>query len=179
MKLSTQNSTPAKITFKNEVKIKVFFHRHIQIVGIYCQPSYSTRNNVSNYQQDGQIRRPSIVSLLKNSLASIHSQKCLSGSARIQVGDCKASVKSNAEDSLLKMQDITQEAESLTMVPATDPEKSPSSEDLAATPFDSVLSQASYIKVLVAQSCPILCDPMDWTPPGSSVHGILQARILE
>ena len=31
----------------------------------------------------------------------------------------------------------------------------------------------------VAQSCPILCDPMDCSPPGSSVHGILQARILE
>ena len=29
------------------------------------------------------------------------------------------------------------------------------------------------------QSCPILCDPMDCSPPGSSVHGILQARILE
>ena len=32
---------------------------------------------------------------------------------------------------------------------------------------------------LVAQSCPTLCDPMDCTPPGSSVHGILQVRILE
>ena len=31
----------------------------------------------------------------------------------------------------------------------------------------------------VAQSCPTLCDPMDSSPPGSSVHGILQARILE
>ena len=30
-----------------------------------------------------------------------------------------------------------------------------------------------------AQSCPTLCDPMDCSPPGSSVHGILQARILE
>ena len=29
------------------------------------------------------------------------------------------------------------------------------------------------------QSCPTLCDPMDCSPPGSSVHGILQARILE
>ena len=29
------------------------------------------------------------------------------------------------------------------------------------------------------QSCPILCDPMDCSPPGSSVYGILQARILE
>ena len=33
--------------------------------------------------------------------------------------------------------------------------------------------------VLVAQSCPTLCDPRDWSPAGSSVHGILQARILE
>ena len=32
---------------------------------------------------------------------------------------------------------------------------------------------------LVTQSCPTLCDPMDHSPPGSSVHGILQARILE
>ena len=31
----------------------------------------------------------------------------------------------------------------------------------------------------VAQSCPTLRDPMDCSPPGSSVHGILQARILE
>ena len=31
----------------------------------------------------------------------------------------------------------------------------------------------------VAQSCPTLCDPMDCSPPGSSVHGILRARILE
>ena len=32
---------------------------------------------------------------------------------------------------------------------------------------------------LVAQSCPTLCDPMDWSLFGSSVRGILQARILE
>ena len=32
---------------------------------------------------------------------------------------------------------------------------------------------------LVTQSCPTLCDPMDWSSPDSSVHGILQARILE
>ena len=31
----------------------------------------------------------------------------------------------------------------------------------------------------VTQSCPTLCDPVDCTPPGSSVRGILQARILE
>ena len=29
------------------------------------------------------------------------------------------------------------------------------------------------------QSCPTLCDPMDCSPPGSSIHGILQARILK
>ena len=33
--------------------------------------------------------------------------------------------------------------------------------------------------VLVAQSCPTLCDPMDCSPPGSSVHGIYQTRILQ
>ena len=33
--------------------------------------------------------------------------------------------------------------------------------------------------MLVAQSCPTLCDSMDCSPPGSSVRGILQARILE
>ena len=32
--------------------------------------------------------------------------------------------------------------------------------------------------VLVAQSCPTLCDAMNCSPPGSSVRGILQARIL-
>ena len=31
----------------------------------------------------------------------------------------------------------------------------------------------------VTQSCPTLCDPMDCSLPGSSVHGIFQARVLE
>ena len=31
----------------------------------------------------------------------------------------------------------------------------------------------------VTQSCPTLCCPMDCSPPGSSIHGIFQARILE
>ena len=34
------------------------------------------------------------------------------------------------------------------------------------------------VKVLVTQSCPTLWDPMDWSPSGSSGHGIFQARIL-
>ena len=36
----------------------------------------------------------------------------------------------------------------------------------------------SESKSEVAQSCPTLCDPVDCSPPGSFVHGILQARIL-
>ena len=35
------------------------------------------------------------------------------------------------------------------------------------------------MKVLFAQLCLILCDPMDCSLPGFSVHGILQARIQE
>ena len=35
------------------------------------------------------------------------------------------------------------------------------------------------VKVLVAQSCLTLCDPMNCSLPGFSVHGILQAKILE
>ena len=31
----------------------------------------------------------------------------------------------------------------------------------------------------VLQSCPTLSDPMDCSPPGSSIHGIFQARVLE
>ena len=31
----------------------------------------------------------------------------------------------------------------------------------------------------VAQSCPTLSDPIDVSPPGSSIHGIFQARVLE
>ena len=35
------------------------------------------------------------------------------------------------------------------------------------------------VHVQLLQSCPILCDPMNYSLPGSSVQGILQARILE
>ena len=38
--------------------------------------------------------------------------------------------------------------------------------------------QEKQVKAVVTQSCLTLCDPMDCNPPGSSVHGILQARIL-
>ena len=33
--------------------------------------------------------------------------------------------------------------------------------------------------MLSLQSCPTRCNPIDWSPPGFSAHGILQARILE
>ena len=37
----------------------------------------------------------------------------------------------------------------------------------------------TYTDIEVAQSCLTLCDPMDYSLPGSSVHGIFQATILE
>ena len=40
-------------------------------------------------------------------------------------------------------------------------------------------SYQGSVRVLVAQSCPTLCNPLDYSPPGSSVRGIPQARILE
>ena len=39
--------------------------------------------------------------------------------------------------------------------------------------------EANSMPAKSLQSCPMLCDPVDCSPPGSSVHGILQARILE
>ena len=35
------------------------------------------------------------------------------------------------------------------------------------------------VEVLIIHSCPTHCDPKDWSPPGSSVHGILVSKILE
>ena len=40
-------------------------------------------------------------------------------------------------------------------------------------------SQYTRLESEVAQSCPTLCDPMDCSLPGSTIHGIFQARILE
>ena len=37
----------------------------------------------------------------------------------------------------------------------------------------------AYTYIVHMQSCLTLCDPMDCSPPESSVHGISQARILE
>ena len=39
--------------------------------------------------------------------------------------------------------------------------------------------QAAAAAAKLLQSCPTLCDPIDGSPPGSPVPGILQARTLE
>ena len=46
-------------------------------------------------------------------------------------------------------------------------------------PFLAHLLSAAAAAAKSRQSCPILCDPIDCSPPGSSVPGILQARILD
>ena len=51
------------------------------------------------------------------------------------------------------------------------------SSELTRSPSLSFLNCESESEV--AQSCPTLCDPVDWNLPSSSIYGILQARILE
>ena len=46
----------------------------------------------------------------------------------------------------------------------------------AMTNLDRVLKSCCC---LVVQSCPTICDHMDYSPPGSTAHGISQARLLE
>ena len=41
------------------------------------------------------------------------------------------------------------------------------------------ISGAAATAAKSLQSCPTLCDPIDGSPPGSSVHGIFEARVLE
>ena len=43
----------------------------------------------------------------------------------------------------------------------------------------NMLSAAAAAAAKLLQSCPTLCDPIDGSPPGSFVHGIFQARVLE
>ena len=50
---------------------------------------------------------------------------------------------------------------------------------LYAWSFTPPTYQCREVVSEVAQSCPALCDPMDCSLPGSSLHGILQARVLE
>ena len=41
------------------------------------------------------------------------------------------------------------------------------------------VDEGEEVKVSVTEPCPTLCDPMDCSPPGLSVHGVFQARILK
>ena len=45
--------------------------------------------------------------------------------------------------------------------------------------FEAMVFQRLVEVLLFSKSCLTLCDPMDCSPPGSSVHGISKARILE
>ena len=49
-------------------------------------------------------------------------------------------------------------------------------EHWSGLPFPSPMHESESE---VAQSCPTLSDPIDCSPPGSSIHGIFQARVLE
>ena len=49
-------------------------------------------------------------------------------------------------------------------------------EHWSGLPFPSPMHESESE---VAQLCPTLCDPMDCSPPGSSIHGVFQARVLE
>ena len=48
----------------------------------------------------------------------------------------------------------------------------------SSSSLDTVLC-AYFLAAKLLQSCPTLCDPIDGSPPGSPVPGILQARTLE
>ena len=43
----------------------------------------------------------------------------------------------------------------------------------------SYQKESESVKVLVAQLCLTLCNPMDCSPPGSCVHGVFLTRVLE
>jgi len=53
----------------------------------------------------------------------------------------------------------------------------PISSDLGSEAGPGLVAAAAAAKLL--QSCPTLCDPIDGSPPGSPIPGILQARTLE
>ena len=42
-----------------------------------------------------------------------------------------------------------------------------------------LVQPSAHVNAKSPQPCPALCDPMDCSPPGSSVHGLLQVRTLE
>ena len=76
----------------------------------------------------------------------------------------------------------TPQPQRLQALTAKDPDKAQNA-DRGVPHFISVLllllMMGSMCACSVATSCPTLCNPMDYSPSGSSAHGILQARILE
>ena len=54
-------------------------------------------------------------------------------------------------------------------------------ESFSCTPETNTTMQINYAAAAAKslQSCPTLCDPIDGSPPGSAIPGILQARTLE
>ena len=55
----------------------------------------------------------------------------------------------------------------------------PSHHNKKTAPYMHQLVKEKKVKALISQLCPTLCNPTDYSPPGSSLHGILQERILE
>ena len=53
------------------------------------------------------------------------------------------------------------------------------SASISAVPFSIIFFILRCMHAKMLQSCPALCNPMDCSPPGSSVHGILQVRIKD
>ena len=104
----------------------------------------------------------------------IHSPSSLS--ARMSGSGCVSQPRDRTSDPQLSLHD------SLQWPPVSDPSSCPlplylGKGTLLLAP-DTTLKKKK-VKMLVAQSCPTPYDPMDCSPPGSSIHGILQARILQ
>ena len=81
------------------------------------------------------------------------------------------------ENFLVKMEQVPKPQTSLCRVRSWEPVSACSGHEFCEGRA-AFLSMCVCVCVLVIQSCPILCDPMDCSPPGSSVHGSLQSRIL-
>ena len=108
--------------------------------------------------------------------ASTHAQSCLT---LCDPMDCSPLGSSNHG---ISRQEYWSELPFLSPGDLPDLGSEPTSLEFAALKAESFTPHhlgSPYVCVLVAQSCPTLCDPMDCSPPSSSVHGIFQARILE
>ena len=97
-------------------------------------------------------------------------------------GDCSHEIKRRLllgkkamvnADSLLKSRNITLPTKVCLVKALVFPVVMYGSESL------TIKKAAAAIAAKSLQSCPTLCDPMDCSPPGSSIHGIFQATVLE